>query len=169
LRIASEIGIAGRVCEIGVAGGGSLEMWQSLFPHGIVVGVDNKSYADGGLLVKIVLGEAPAYSGIYWPDGTVRVVAEQDDPTLPDKLKETASEFDLIVDDASHDGELTKRTWELLWPMVAPGRWYVVEDWMEVSMHPTIVSFLWKLLDKESDVESIEYRYGMAILKKRRL
>ncbi len=163
LAIAAEIGTKGRICEVGVWRGHSLTMWRSLFPFGIIVGVDNAGHS-------------------IWPERTTKIVCEQDDPSLSDKLRVITDEYDLIIDDASHNGKLTLRTRELLWPLVAPGGYYVVEDWQvafwgdrqisppwEESMFQTVASFL-LLLDKpESEVESIEYRYGMAILKKRRL
>ena len=59
LRIAAEIGPAGRVLEVGVWHGGSLHMWQALFPGGVVCGVDSDP-------------------GARWPPGTVAVVSGQD-------------------------------------------------------------------------------------------
>jgi len=163
LRLASQIGPAGRICEVGVYRGGSLDMWQALFPTGLIVGVDCSTSA-------------------HWPIGTVKIVAGQDDETLPNRLTEASDTgFDMIIEDASHDGKLSRRTWELLWPLVVPGGWYVLEDWMvgldgwttedgwgfDDSMLITAQSFLRKLDSRDSDVESIEYRYGLAILHKR--
>ena len=66
---------------------------------------------------------------MVWPDGTIRIVAAQDDPALPGLLKQHSEQWDLIVDDASHDGIKTERTLELLWPLVSAGGFYVIEDW----------------------------------------
>lgn len=160
LRIASEIGIAGRVCEVGVYRGGSLEMWQALFPDGIVVGVDIDHTST-------------------WPDGTYIVVSSQTDKQLPVQLTHISPQFDLIVEDASHEGSASRITWELLWPMVAPGGWYVLEDWQvgfrdwngpgpqRPSMFDTAVSFLQQLSTSDGDVAEITYRYGQVILRKR--
>lgn len=159
LQIASEVGTAGRICEVGVWQGGSLAMWQTLFPDGLVVGVD--------------VTDAPPRS---WPAGTHKVVASQDDPGLPATLRGIADGFDLVVDDATHAGALTRRTFELLWPLVAPGGWYVIEDWM-ISLEPDkpfadggemleAVGSLLRLLTADSDVASVEYRYGLAIARK---
>lgn len=120
-RIAAELGPCAHVCEVGVWRGGSLEMWQELFPQGVVVGVDIDP-------------------GMRWPPGAGKVVMAQDDPALPAAVQVAASGlrgyslidpffFDLIVDDASHIGPLTQATFELLWPMVGAGGYYVVEDW----------------------------------------
>lgn len=158
LRIAADLGPAARVCEVGVFGGSSLDMWQALFPDGIIAGVDSNP-------------------DCTWPPGTVRVVAAQDDPGLPVLLGQHAEQWDLIVDDASHDGELTMATFRLLWPLVAPGGFYVVEDWMVglPDVWPsyggsmlTCVQVLLTLLGKDGEAEEITYRYGLAVLRKRR-
>jgi hypothetical protein len=159
-EIAARLGPAGRVCEIGVEGGASLKMWQALFPAGLVAGVDIRP-------------------GATWPEGTVKVVSGQDAGDLPARLREVSpGGFDLIVDDASHDGALTRRTWELLWPLVRPGGCYVIEDWDVAlsggkwksygnSMLRTAESFL-PLLDRPGcDPDSIEYRNGLIILRRK--
>jgi SAM-dependent methyltransferase len=55
----------------------------------------------------------------------------QDDQAKLDDIiaKEFDGPLDLIVDDASHDYHLTKRTLELTFRHLRPGGWYVVEDW----------------------------------------
>lgn len=178
-RLAGEIGPAGRVLEVGVELGGSLLMWQELFPDGLVVGVDHNEYAT-------------------WPAGTVKVVSGQDDPRLPARARDISPEgYDLIVDDASHVGHLSKATYELLWSLVRPGRWYVMEDWAVgylpgyVDHHGTGMlrfaeSFLPKLGrepvpketphpgwsldcqdDQLTDLDYAEYRWSLMLLHKR--
>lgn len=160
-RIAAELGPAASVCEIGVWFGGSLATWQALFPDGIVAGADCDPES-------------------RWPDGTVRIVCGQDDEALPGLLMDASpGGYGLIVDDASHDGKLTRRTWELLWPLVQPGGYYVVEDWfVGLGKHPwegwgdsmlkAMESLLPLLDDQDCDPDSIEFRYGMAILHRKR-
>lgn len=157
LRVASMIGTAGRVCEVGVREGHSLEMWQALFPHGVIVGVDDDS-------------EITA----RYPAGTTRVCADQTDTDLPHQLREICPAYDLVVDDASHDGIKTRKTLDLLWPLVAGGGWYAVEDWTvgfpwcgthDDSML-SMARHLVDLLDRGGDVESIEYRHGLILLRK---
>ena len=67
LRIAAELGPPARVCEVGVEHGHGLDLFQALFPDGLVCGVD----ADGGC---------------RWPEGTVRVICDQDSVSLPGRL-----------------------------------------------------------------------------------
>lgn len=159
LKLAAEIGPAGRICEVGVDQGLSLEMWLDMYPGGIIVGVDD-------------------FPKAVWPAGTIEVRSVQDNPDLPGILIGHApGGYDLIVDDASHNGEWTRRTWDLLWPLVKPGRYYVVEDWyLGLGIHPgwddsmlrTVQGFL-PLLDSQDNhswIDSIEYRYGMMIMRK---
>lgn len=106
------------VCEVGVEHGASLEMWECLFPDGLVIGVDRNP-------------------GATWPEGTRRIVAGQDDPGLAGMVRGHAPDgCHLIVDDASHTGHLTAATFALLWPLVRPGCWYVIEDWADPWVSP---------------------------------
>lgn len=161
-QIAKHLGPTARVCEIGVAAGGSLDMWRVLFPQATIAGVDINQ-------------------GAFWPEGTIRIVAAQDDPRLPRELDAHEEAWDLIVDDASHDGALTVKTLDLLWPLVSPGGFYVIEDWFTgwpayTEYDDSMLTMARGLLDRldphyggggfYTDVESIEYRHGMAILRK---
>jgi Methyltransferase domain len=123
-RIAETLGPAARVCEIGVFNGYSLRMWQELFPRGLIAGVDINP-------------------GACWPDGTVKIIASQDDPALPGLLDVHAPDWDLIVDDASHNGTRTQATFDLLWPRVAPGGFYVIEDWF-IGLPQWLATGCWK-------------------------
>jgi len=153
LKIAADIGPFGNVCEVGVYEGESLRMWQGLFPLGTITGVDCNQAA-------------------IWPQGTVKVVKNQDDLSLAE-----LGPFDLIVEDASHNGTLSKRTFEILWPQVAPGGYYVIEDWYvgfhglvptqyEPEMISTMTSLLELLKTRDGECDSVLFRYGLAIVHK---
>ena len=183
-RIAGILGPAARVCEIGVLNGGSLRLWQDMYPDGLVAGADFNA-------------------GSHWPDGTIRIVTGQDNPALPVILQSYSAQWDLIVDDGSHQGFRTRATFGLLWPLVAPGGFYVIEDWFigsplwpstgfwggapvgsaaaVASYDPDllrVVQDLVLLLDKPypgagapgpltaSEAESVTFKYGMAIVRK---
>jgi cephalosporin hydroxylase len=166
-RIAADLGPSARVCELGVQGGGSLSFWLELLPDCEVTGVDIDP-------------------GATWPPGTRKVIADQQDPALPGVL---GGLFDLIIDDASHFGEPTRYTFLNLWPLVAPGGYYVVEDWWvglpEVvtpfrvvnpfferysgeGMLETVQSFLRMLSGHKADVDEVTYRFGLAIVHRRK-
>jgi hypothetical protein len=158
-QIAGLLNAPGRICEVGVWQGESLRLWQHLFPGGIIAGVD-------------------ADPRCVWPEGTARIRCAQDDPSLPGQLTAISPDgWHLIVDDASHEGVMTRRTFDLLWPLVTPGGYYVVEDWFvgfgkhwqfrgDHTMLDTARSFLGLLEEPGGETESVTYRYGMIIIRK---
>ena len=125
---------------------------------------------------------------LHWPEGTVRIVAEQDDPELQDprsaRTRRQAASASLIVDDASHIGHLTAATFASLWPLVAPGGDYVVEDgdswvfpewprWQDVRPELAgdelirFVSLLIETLKLEGGAATLTYtRLGLVIIRK---
>lgn len=94
-----------RLLELGVLHGGSLELWKSWFPKGEIIGYDFEP--PKGLPFKI-------YEGL-----------QQDTA----RLSEIGLDFDIIIDDASHNGELTRTSFWTLYPLLNPGGVYVIEDW----------------------------------------
>jgi SAM-dependent methyltransferase len=40
-----------------------------------------------------------------------------------------AAPIDVIIDDASHQYHHTRRTFEITFPLLRPGGWYIIEDW----------------------------------------
>ena len=104
-----------KLLEIGVHRGGSLQLWRDYFPRGIVVGIDLK------LPENFVPGERiQLFKG-----------SQEDTQFLSAVAGRVAPEgFDIIVDDASHIGELTKITfWHLFEHHLKPGGLYAIEDW----------------------------------------
>lgn len=153
-QIAAELGEKAHILEVGVYHGESLKLWRELFPAGLIVGVDNNP-------------------GAIWPEDTVRIVADQSDPSLRIDLEPLAP-FDLVVEDASHDGNLSRATLDIVWPLVRPGGYYVIEDWQvgfpswaghDDSMLRMAEGLLAKL-EHPTDLE-ITYRHGQIILRHR--
>lgn len=154
------------ICEVGVFRGGSLKLWQNMVPnHSVIVGVDRDPNAK-------------------WPPDTVKVVADQQDPTLATQLQVILAKragigrlFDLIVDDASHQGQLTYKTFMNLWPLVAPGGFYVIEDWLVgFDAYPTyddsMLNLAMMLLvhfnpTEPGDIHFITYQAGLIIIRKK--
>jgi hypothetical protein len=161
IRLAKILGPAARICEVGVWKGGSLDLWRELFPQATIMGIDNDPEA-------------------VWPTGTIAVLRSQDDAELPGILDAYEEEWDLIVDDASHDGVLTQRTFDLLWPLVSAGGYYVIEDWfVGFANFPdygtSMLTLAKNMVDRLSpftpdgaytDVASIEYQHGLIIVRK---
>lgn len=143
LRLAADLGTRAVVCEVGVKTGESLVLWQHLFPHSpAIIGVDHDP-------------------GSVWPEGTHRIVASQDAPDLGDLVRQSApGGCDLIVDDASHLGHLSAATFASLWPLVHPGGYYVVEDWADPWVDPSLPR--WPQINPEfAGDELVDYVPGL--------
>jgi methyltransferase family protein len=104
-----------KVLEIGVggynnryAGGASLRMWRTYFPAATLYGFDIKPHA------------------IDEP----RITFIQGDQSRQEDLEQLAAlgPYDLIIDDGSHINEHVLLSFECLWPALAPGGLYVIED-----------------------------------------
>jgi hypothetical protein len=100
--------------EMGVWKGDSLEMWRDAFEAATIVGLDLEA-------PEVALGPR------------VNMVAgDQSDRALMDKIrfKFAPEGFQVVIDDASHCGELTARSLQALYQNhLKPGGLYVVEDW----------------------------------------
>lgn len=102
--------------ELGVLDGASLKMWRMWLPNARIVGFDRRPP------IRV--------------DGCTVVQGEQDNPADIAKLAEYGP-FDVIIDDASHISSKTITSFELLYPHLAPGGLYVIED-LHSSYWPAI-------------------------------
>lgn len=104
-----------RLLELGVLRGGSLRLWHDYFPNGTIAGVDLNLPASFKPIDRIRL-----FRG-----------SQADCPFLTEVARTVApGGFDIIIDDASHFGDLTKIAfWHLFERHLKPGGLYVIEDW----------------------------------------
>lgn len=104
-----------KLLEIGVHKGGSLQLWRDYFPLGTIVGIDLKlpERFEPGERIQVFEG------------------SQSDERFLSEVANKTAPEgFDIIIDDASHIGELTRTTfWHLFDHHLKTGGLYAIEDW----------------------------------------
>ena len=101
--------------ELGVKKGGSLLLWRDYFPFGTIAGIDIKLPKDFQPTKRIYVFEG-----------------SQNDPQFLSKVANEIAPngFDIIIDDASHLGELTKAAfWHLFDNHLRPNGLYVIEDW----------------------------------------
>jgi len=92
-------------------GGASARTWRDWLPGWTIQIIDNE---------RKVLTEA---------DAGIRLgLGSQADPAFIESIAKTSGPFDIIIDDASHLSSLTIASFILLWPHLAPGGWYVIED-----------------------------------------
>ena len=107
------IGKAPRILEIGVLGGGSIEMWLKYFGEGTqVIGLDiNKECLD------------------YKYDGNVEIVmGDQSDPQFWDQYLADKKGFDIVIDDGSHVMTHQITTLNKVFPRLNVGGVYICED-----------------------------------------
>jgi 23S rRNA U2552 (ribose-2'-O)-methylase RlmE/FtsJ len=101
-----------QILEIGVSGGGSLQMWKAYFGPGVrIVGID-------------IEPSCKAHEG---PDVEV-FIGSQDDPSLIAEIIKKYGYFDVIIDDGSHIMRHLVKSFELLYDKVAPNGVYLAED-----------------------------------------
>lgn len=103
-----EIGIGGY--DDPTAGGASLRMWKRYFPRGAIFGID--------LHDKSALQER-------------RITTFRGSQADADFLRDVArriGRIDIVIDDGSHRNEHVLESFRVLFPLLAPGGIYVVED-----------------------------------------
>lgn len=112
LYLAPYRGRSATLLEIGVLHGGSLQMWRHhLGRRSTIVGIDIE----------------PRAADLSEP-GIDVVIGDQADPTFLASLAERYGTFDVVIDDGSHYPAHQIASIENLWPHVADGGVYIVED-----------------------------------------
>ena len=101
-----------KMLEIGVAQGGSLDMWRAY------LGNEAKIY---GIDVD------PQCADRVSPPNQVRI-GTQDDPELLKSVIEEMGAPDIILDDGSHIGRHQEATFKTLFPLLKEGGLYIIED-----------------------------------------
>lgn len=92
--------------ELGVAGGNSIRMWREYCPKAKIFGIDNNPDC--------------VMEGVF--------IGDQTDETFLLKVLSDIGPIDIIIDDASHYGPNTIKTFQILFKLVASGGYYIVED-----------------------------------------
>lgn len=92
--------------EIGVASGASIKLWREYFPKAKIFGIDNNPDCAG--------------EGIF--------IGDQTDVNFLNSTLEKTGIPEIIIDDGCHYGPGTITTFKHLFPKVANGGYYVIED-----------------------------------------
>jgi hypothetical protein len=108
------VGTPVHVVEIGVYGGGSLEMWKSYFGRqSRITGIDIidacKAYEDRQADIHILIGD-------------------QEDREFWRRAREQIPPVDVVIDDGGHTPEQQRVTLEEMLPRLRPGGVYICED-----------------------------------------
>lgn len=97
--------------EIGVLGGGSLQMWKEYFGPGTqIVGLDNNPNC-----------------AAFAADGIDVVIGGQEDPAVLDELL-MHYDFDIVLDDGSHQMDHMRASFEHMYHRISPTGVYMLED-----------------------------------------
>jgi predicted O-methyltransferase YrrM len=112
-----------RVLEVGVFQGGSGLLFADKWPGARISGLDLQPRNDAVQRHAVRFGFSDRlkfYYGVSQADerAVLRII-DQDLDGSPD----------VVIDDASHLYPLTKRTFEIVFPRLARGGVYIIEDW----------------------------------------
>ena len=103
-----EIGVGGD--QLAKVGGASLAMWADYFPNGRILGVD--------VFAKTLeLGPRVAVQQ-----------GSQDDAAFLTRMSAEHGPFDIVIDDGSHDPAQVTASFDILFPLLADGALYAIED-----------------------------------------
>ena len=108
-----------RLLEIGINNvtsteGGSLRMWAEYFPNAEIFGIDSmpeKAFTEDSIRV---------FTGMQGDRAFLESVVAETGP------------LDIVVDDGSHRSRDHVASYDALWPHVAPGGWYIIEDCVSI-------------------------------------
>src|SRR5687767_15859096 len=100
-----------RIFEIGIAGGGSLKMWESYFPQARIFAADilPKSEFDNARVKTLVADQANR-------------------DQLQAAIDTSGSDIHILIDDGGHTMEQQQVSLGFLFKHVRPGGYYVIED-----------------------------------------
>lgn len=103
-----------RLLELGIFEGGSSLLWAALFPDMSVTAIDIREANPALLALAKRL-----------PNLALHFEASQEDEAFLLSLPKP----NMVIDDASHQYALSRRSFEILFPLLAPDERYVIEDW----------------------------------------
>ena len=113
------------ILELGIWDGGSIAFWFEYFQPKKHVGIDISQKQDSRYFQRYITSRGlenriKSYCATDQGDsGRLRQIVND----------EFSGPLDLVIDDASHLYEPTKRSFETLFPLLRPGGLYVIEDW----------------------------------------
>jgi hypothetical protein len=110
------------ILELGIFQGGSLVFFDKLFKPKKLVGVDisrNRIEALDHYVTSVAGHMKVYYESSQGDEALLRTIVAED----------LGGQLDLVIDDASHLYELTKTSLSVLFPLLAPGGTYLIEDW----------------------------------------
>lgn len=102
-----------RFLEIGVAEGGSLELWRDFFGEAATIfGIDHN----------------PACAVVDGEHGNRVRIGSQDDPRFLRSVVEEMGGVDIVLDDGSHMAAHVRTSFDVLFPLLSADGLYLIED-----------------------------------------
>lgn len=134
--------------ELGIWRGASVRMWREYFTNATIIGLDRHAAATNALQ----------------RDDIVTVKADQNDSEAINELGSLYGPLHIVIDDASHISSKTIQSFRLLWPHVAPGGIYVIED-LQTSYDPAHYGHHEANVDPDADavVQGTELKHRTAM------
>ncbi len=118
-----------KILEIGIGSGRSLRMWRDFFPRSTIYGIDiHDKREHEGRRITVFQGD-------------------QSDPLSLSKIADEIGELDIIIDDGSHVNEHIITSFHALFPRLAEGGVYAIED-LNTSYWPEYGGE-WAILDND--------------------
>jgi Methyltransferase domain len=151
------------VMELGIWEGGSAAFWFEFFRPEKHVAIDVIDRIDSEHFLSYVRGRGAADQlKTYWG-------VNQGDPEALREIvtREFADPLDLVIDDASHVYELTRASFETLFPLLRHGGFYIIEDWRcSYDVHESPLQLVHEILDSFESVYSVTALPGFAAIQK---
>jgi predicted O-methyltransferase YrrM len=158
--------------ELGMYQGGSIALWREALGCR-VIGIDLSAPPKTAQLVDRYIRESRSGNDVfcYWRTNqtdadALRAIVE----------RHGAGELDVVIDDASHLYAPTRRSFEILFPLLRAGGVYVIEDWAAgerpdfQSPEGPVVRVVHELVDELGTgawpVRSIDVRAGCVLISK---
>ena len=114
-----------RICDLGIYKGGSVVFYHKVFDPEKIIAFELK---------KEPVEQLDAYIRKNGLEQAIRVFygVDQSDPEAVQRILQTemsGQHFDMVVDDASHLLNQTRASFNMIFPYLAPGGYYIIEDW----------------------------------------
>ena len=112
------------VLELGIFEGGSSMILAEMWPEAHIIGIDLRAKNDAVTEHLKGLGMEERVATHYG--------VSQEDRTAVQRILDNsigANRLDLVIDDASHLYYPSRKSFDIVFPYVAAGGWYVIEDW----------------------------------------
>lgn len=171
-NVFASLGPIRTILELGIYQGGSIALWREAL-RCRVIGVDLSAPPKTARLLERYVKESHAEGEVhcYWRTNQMDAVALRDIVK-----KHTSGSLDVVIDDASHLYIPTRRSFEILFPLLRPGGVYVIEDWMAgkrpdfKSDEGPVARAIHELLDELADavwpIDAIEVHPACVLISK---